>query len=162
MSDLKLNWDNDLMSGDLGWGSGDLEPEDGLTTAVYISLFTDRRAADDDEIDNPEDPRGWWGDQLSEIPGDQIGSRLWLLDRSKTDRDTLLRAEEYAYEALEWMIEDNVASEITVTAFRNTLINPVTKNRVEVLGLVIVITKLEGTEESFVFDNLWDAQLAAQ
>lgn len=94
---------------DLVLNSYDLATEDGLRTAVIISLFTDRSAEADDEIpDGSDDRRGWWSDVL--------GSRLWLLARAKEMPDTLARARAYAIEALQWLIDDDVATAVEVTA----------------------------------------------
>lgn len=52
-------------------GNGDLVNGDDLQTAMIISLFTDRVARDDDDIDG-EDRRGWWGDMgrsITSAPG---------------------------------------------------------------------------------------------
>jgi phage gp46-like protein len=153
MSDLKLIYNDDLMECDLGFESGDLTKEDGLETAVFLSLFIDRRAGDDDAVDNKNDKRGWWGDQVAEIPGDQIGSKLWLLQRAKTTTETLRAAEEYAQEALQWFIDDGIAEGVTVEALR------VKRGTTEVLGLKIAIKKSDGSTEAFEFDDLWASQI---
>lgn len=119
--EIKIIWDNDLFQGDLFYENGDLIYDQGLQTAVYISLFTDRRADDDDILPDSQstDKRGWWGDLASpDVEGDQIGSRLWLLERSKTTADVLVRAKEYVEECLEWLIEDGIASDIDVAVER--------------------------------------------
>jgi phage gp46-like protein len=90
--------------------------DDGLQTAVILSLFTDRRAADDDlpTSAQPEDRRGWWGDSFADVAGDQIGSRLWLLAREKQTQATLLKARDFAREALAWLVDDGVARSVSV------------------------------------------------
>ncbi|MFA5398507.1 MAG: phage GP46 family protein [Methanogenium sp.] len=153
MSDIKLTYDDSLMECDLSITDGDLTLEDGLETAILLSLFIDRRAEDDDELDNPNDKRGWWGDQVTSFPGDRIGSRLWLLERAKTDTETLRATEEYALEALEWMKEDGVVEDIEVEAYRVKIKNT------EVLGLKVMLKKFEGNNETFIYDDLWNAQL---
>lgn len=153
MSDIKLTYDDSLMECDLSITDGDLTLEEGLETAVLLSLFLDRRAEEDDELDNPNDKRGWWGDQVTSVAGDRIGSRLWLLERAKTDTNTLRAAEEYALEALEWMKEDGVVQDITAEAYRVKIKNT------EVLGLKIILKKFEGNDETFIYDDLWNAQL---
>jgi phage gp46-like protein len=99
--------------------------DDGLYTAVIISLLTDRQAAADDFIPDaptvgPADRRGWWGDTATDdtVDGepDLIGSRLWLLTRCKLDGTVAPRAQIYAEEALAWMIEDGVAGSVVATA----------------------------------------------
>lgn len=51
-----------------------------------------------------------------DIAGDRIGSRLWLLKREKQLPETLRRAEDYAREALAWLVTDGLAASVTVAA----------------------------------------------
>ncbi|ARB29973.1 phage GP46 family protein [Pseudomonas tolaasii] len=88
-----------------------------LTRAVLISLFTWRRAAPDDAVDDGE-RFGWWGDSFPTVADDRIGSRLWLLRRVKLTRQTQLDAEFYAREALQWLIDDGHCSAIDVVSER--------------------------------------------
>lgn len=114
---IALPYDNDKQRADLSQDAlGTLEFDEGLETAVVISLFTDRRAEPGD-IENPEERRGWWGDTFPSVPEDKIGSRLWLLGRAKTTEETLELAKLYDEEALAWMLEDRVASFVTATPF---------------------------------------------
>lgn len=94
-----------------------LQAAEPLVRAVVISLFTWRRARPDDELPG-SDRFGWWGDGFATVAGDRIGSRLWLLSREKLVPRTIERAREYAREALDWLIEDGVASRVEVTAER--------------------------------------------
>lgn len=117
--DLRLVWssvsgDADLSRIDL---DVDLATDEGLMTAVMLSLFLDRRAEPDDKPPSGDarDRRGWWADQFAAVPGDRYGSRLWLLDRAKRTNETALRAKEFIREALAWMIDDRVAAGIDVT-----------------------------------------------
>lgn len=97
-----------------------LESAEPLVRAVVISLFTWRRAQPDDVL--PGDMKmGWWGDTFPVVPNDRIGSRLWLLAREKLTAETVLRAREYAEEALRWLVEDGVASKIEVESERQGL-----------------------------------------
>ena len=89
-TDIKIKFNPETLEGDFEYKTGDLTREEGLGTAVLISLFTDRRADPDDNIDNPDDKKGWWGD-LAPNKGDKIGSKLWQFDRSKTDQNTINR-----------------------------------------------------------------------
>lgn len=117
LADLALTWSNTTGTADLSMIDSDLASERGLMTAVVLSLFTDRRAEDDDKPPSGDarDRRGWWADQFADVEGDLFGSRLWLLARSKRTKETVLRAKEYANEALAWMLEDRVVSGIDVT-----------------------------------------------
>lgn len=91
---------------------------DPLVQAVLISLFSWRRSNDDDGVQIPY-RQGWWGDTFSSISGDQIGSRLWLLQREKLTRETVALAQAYAEESLQWMIDDALAVQINVEAWRD-------------------------------------------
>lgn len=119
---MQLGWDKLRASGDLVLGpSGGVADEPGLATAVLLSLFLDRRAEADDQVDDTGllARRGWVGDALS-IPGaasgDRVGSRLWLLARAKQQDETLRLAEDYAREALDWLLADGLAAEVAVAA----------------------------------------------
>lgn len=90
------------------------DTEEGLRTAVIMSLFTDQRVSEDELPEGDEFRGGFWGDVFEE---NSIGSKLWLLNRAKITRETKNRAEEYAYEALEWMIEDQLVTDISVIGF---------------------------------------------
>lgn len=88
-----------------------------LIRSVVISLFTWRRAATDDPIDDDE-RFGWWGDSYPAVDDDRIGSRLWLLRRVKLTRQTQLDAEFYAREALQWLLDDGQVINIEITSER--------------------------------------------
>lgn len=105
---------------DLAVASGDLLTDDGLLTAVVVSLFTDRQAEPGDELPAGEtDRRGWWADAtLPKLAGapDNIGSRLWLLRREKQLPEVVARAREYATEALQWLLREGRVDGLAVEA----------------------------------------------
>lgn len=123
-----------------------LGEDEGLETAVIISLFTDRRANPDDELPSGDDRRGWWGDGLAEVEGDRIGSRLWLLSREKQLQSVVARAREYASEALQWLIDDGVAEAVNVEA---EIV------RMGVLGLGIEIVQPGKRPVKYRFEKFW-------
>lgn len=152
MSDLRIQWDTETLAGDLAVEANDLLGDESLETAVLISLFTNRRAEAGDVLpDGQTDRRGWWGDAVPDVEGDQIGSRLWLLDRAKQTPDVLARAEEYARESLQWLIDDKVASGVDVTAEFPTR---------GALALTVVIQRSESDPVRFRFGDVWAAQAA--
>lgn len=113
MADIALVQD-DLGQWDVALDGYDLQRDDGLDTAVVISLFTDRRAtADQLPAELPQDDlRGWWGDVRPIVAGDKTGSHLWLLAREKQTSETLSRARKYVRDALQWMIDDRVSPKV--------------------------------------------------
>lgn len=99
--------------------------DDVLLTNVMLSLFTDKRALDSDELPHGgTDKRGYWADSFND-DNYKIGSRLWLLSREKQLDSVLKRAKEYAEESLKWLIDEKQVESITVTATKsanNTLL----------------------------------------
>lgn len=92
---------------------------DNLSRSVVISLFTWQRASQSDEVDNDQ-RMGWWGDTFAENKGDKIGSKLWLLLRQKVTDETLLRAQEMADDALQWLVEDGICTDVSVSIERDS------------------------------------------
>lgn len=117
-----------------------------LARAVIISLFSWRRANEDDEVDG--DRQGWWADTYADIPGDQTGSRLWLLLRQKITSETARLAEEYAEEALQWLIDDGVASRVNVEAER-------WEGGRDRVDLKVTVVKPDGDGISIRFQDVW-------
>lgn len=139
MADVALAW-NDF-GADVIIQGGDLVADGGLATAVLISLFTDARAPQLSELPQGEKSlRGWWGDLSQRV----TGSLLWLIQREKVLPEVALRAQEYAQNALAWMIEDGVAEAVTVNA---QLVRP--------MGLQLRITITRGASKQYSY--LWDA-----
>ncbi len=142
-SDIAIVWNNDIMEGDISFKDGDMVRENGLSTAVLMSMFTDRR-------DNNE--RGWWGDQVS-IEQDQIGSRLWTLERASTTIETIVLAKEFIEESLQWILDDGVVAAIVVTVERQG-----NKTNGDRLAVQIEVEKTDGNLEAFRFADLWEGQ----
>jgi phage gp46-like protein len=151
MSDIRTVWID--LAGDYRVEGPGLEEDDGLETAVVLSLFSDRRANRDDALpDNSTERRGWWGDGFAEVAGDRFGSRLWLLSREKQTSEVLQRAREYAREALAWLVQDGIAREVIVTA---------EVVRQGVLGLGIEIRRGDAAAVRYRFDSFWNPTHAA-
>ena len=124
-----------------------IEPslETSLIRAVVISLFTWRRAATDDPVDDDE-RFGWWGDSYPTIADDRIGSRLWLLRRVKLTADTQRDAEFYAREALQWLLDDSQVLEVEVISERADSYR---------LNLQVILTVLTGDRLKINSSQLW-------
>jgi phage gp46-like protein len=126
----------------------DNDLSDPLVRAVIISLFTWRRANDDDVLPNPGSFRmGWWGDSFPPVQNDRIGSRLWLLARAKLTDTTVKQAQDYAVEALQWLVDDQVAARVSVTCQRLGL---------STLAMRCALYQSDGQASALVqFQNLW-------
>lgn len=146
MSDIRTHFVSAEAGADWLLQAPSLAGDDGLDTAVLLSLFSDARARPGDVTPAADDLRGWWGDAVAAEPGDRFGSRLWLLARRKQLPEVLAEARGYAEEALAWLIRDGVASRLEIEAFIP---------RDEALGLSIAITKPTGQPVRFRFEALW-------
>lgn len=152
MNDIALQWSDSQHSADLAIELNDLVQDGGLETAVMLSLFTDRRSDDGDELPPGDtDRRGWWADAEPVVEGDRIGSRLWLLDREIATQSVVDRAVTYAREALQWLLDDKVASSLDVSA---------EIPRRGMIGLVVTIYRPQKDPVKYRFDNVWKAQEA--
>ncbi len=151
------HWDDEHMLGDWRVAAADdplnpggLDASDQLASAVYISLFTDRKAP---EGWRPEvvDRRGWWGDAVAPAGEEpyELGSHLWLLRNEVATDENAIAARQYAQEALAWLVDERVAASVTV---ESGLIEAPPRG----VWLKILITDRQG-EIAFDkrFDRLW-------
>lgn len=149
MADLALSWSTDELVADLSVQANDLAQETTLKTAVMLSLYLDRRAEAADQLPPGEtERRGWWADGAPVVSGDRVGSRLWLLAREKQTTTVKTRAERYAREALQWLIDDRVADRVEVAA---------AFSRLGWLELTVEISRPQSDPVRFQFDGAWAA-----
>lgn len=141
---ILVSW-SDWLSGSreiVRLSSGDIEAP-GLVDAVLHSLLDQRRARDGDPIPDGAPRGGWWADL-------EWGSRLWLLQYATTRAEIPRLAQDYAEEALAWMVDEGIAERVTVTAERQG------RDR---LALSVQITRATGPDVTVRFADLWEAVL---
>ena len=139
----------DPINNDIEFIKGKPLIDEGFQTAVFISLFTDARAEDDDNIpDRSNDRRGFWGDAIEDEP---LGSRLWLLSRSKINSDTIALIEKYSLEALQWMIDDGIVTLININVEKDIVDR-------ERINWEIELVKPNGITERVSYSSNWTAQ----
>lgn len=142
MADIRTIWFTD--SGFAGWQAADhdLVSGDDIETAVLNSLFSDRLANEDDITDDG-DRRGWWGDTGEDV---LLGSRLWLLSRSPLTRAVARKAEVYAEESLGWLVTDGVLSAVSASSH---ILWP------DRLYLTVSLIRPVGSKQEYKFEWLW-------
>lgn len=139
MSDAALVWFP--FGADININNGDLSPDNGLATAVMISLFTDARAPDLTLLPPGEtELRGWWGD----IDTFKTGSLLWLFSREKTLPGVAVDVKDACLQALEWIKDEEIAEKVEVFA---EIVKPI--------GLNVIIKIYRGNAKRYSY--LWDA-----
>lgn len=126
----------------------DLVRDPGLETAIVVTLFTDQRA--DSQIDtlpdNKNDLRGWWGDQFDEFP---LGSKTWLLYRSKTILDVEQEVSRSYTEALQWMVSDGAVKSISANAVRSGQ---------DTLLITVTVEEPDGQQRFYKYAFNWEAE----
>lgn len=164
MTDLLLDLTDS--GADLLIVDGELVADEGLETAIIVSLFSDARADADDLlpeesqiVDSPpyvREVRGFWAD----TPEDRWGSKLYLLSRTKATADTANRAARFAEEALGWLLSNGIASRLDVDAeFLEALTDDGRLDKV--LSLTIGISRGTSSRWSSVWDALDGATFEA-
>lgn len=150
MTDLATTYINFSEGMDLALDGLLLQDDDGLTTAVILSLYTDRRARPDDILPNADqgstDRRGWVGDDISEVQGDQIGSLLWLNESAKQLQKVLTTDRQYAEDALAWLVTDEIASRVEVVTSNPSM---------GIRRMDIAIHRPNQPVARFQFDKFW-------
>lgn len=146
--DIAIAWDPARYHGDWMVTAGDLVADPGgLRSAVLLSLFTDRRASDDDvaPAGSSQDRRGWWGDTYEGYP---IGSRLWQLNRrfKSGDAGLLTEATDICTEALQWLVDAGIVAGVSVTCAWATA---------TALGIAVTLTAPDATRQTFDFAWSW-------
>lgn len=118
MKDIKLHYFGNTNFFDISFKDGDIELDDSFNSTIITSLFSDARA-DESEIKQPQNRRGFWGDEISDDPTDPYGSKLWLLDQSRLTDNTVLNARDYARLSLNWFVKTGLSRliEVKVTKF---------------------------------------------
>lgn len=138
MSDAKLFWFG--FDEDTTFQTNDLPVDEGLSTAVLLSLFVDKRASLEQLESIVEDPRGFWGDSDQDVHG----SHLWLIDREKITPTLLEKIKSYAESALRWLLNDEIASEVNVDI-----------SRTGTYSIQMNVSIRQGTNK--IYQYLWDA-----
>jgi len=147
MTDIRLEITES--GGDLALNGFDLDRDDGLESAVVMSLFTDARCLPEQIPDKDGNPRGYWGDSYATEDGDNTGSLLWLLKREKRVNRVLNQARDYCQQALAWMVADQIASRVDVnTEYLESGVMMIRAN----------IYRPTGDSVAFQFDYAWDQQ----
>ena len=136
---------------------GTLDDTQALASAVIVALGTDRLALPGDILPDPDstDRAGWWGDlDAAELfNGWPIGSRLWLLRRTKIvgpedlEGATIARVEDYISEAIQPFVDMKIATSFDVQAQRVG---------VERIDALVILYRGPTTPVELRFAVLWD------
>ncbi len=114
-TDLKLALQGDGQTYDLVIGdNGDFEGEEGLDTTLIVSVLSDARASAS-EVAIPAQRGGWLGNLVFPRENSQLGSLLWLIEQRRRTTGNLNIAVDQVQKALQWLVDDGIAKEVTVS-----------------------------------------------
>lgn len=112
--DLKINDAKGFW--DLSVENGDLAKTDSLDTAIYMSVFCEKRA---EKINNQINKRGHFTNEFTPVTGYQVGSLLWLYTEQARNTDANLSLiQSSVKDGLKWLTEDKILSKVEVGATR--------------------------------------------
>lgn len=141
MTDVLLRVTPD--GGEIDVVGGQVTMDDGLQTAVYLSLFGGN---DEDDGTQATERLQWWGNVSEQDPSRQYRSRTQAVLRGMPAIPAnLKRVEDAAVRDLDWMMVD-VAETLVVTATMPG------RNRVRVR---VDVGLKGGARRAFVFDEPW-------
>lgn len=147
--DLRFKYDALNQEFDLGIENNELEFDDGLETAVLVSLYSDARAEVDELPIGQTSRRGFWGDAVENPDKVNTGSKLWLLDRAKTTDELLEQVREYCEAALQWLVDDAIAESVTVeTRYLDKFS----------MAIEITIARPQGEKQPFKYGYVWEVR----
>lgn len=118
--DIKLfqdsynNWDIDFENGDFALTQG-------LDTAIYMSIFCEKRA-DSKEVVNPILRRGHFTNEFSSVENYEVGSKLWMhIDQARNTNQNTSLIEDSLKDGLKWLIDQDIISSINIdTSFKGS------------------------------------------
>jgi len=140
MTDIAIVFDPKAGTFDYAMNGPQLLQDDGLSTAILLSWFCDKRADPGDVLPEEQpgpfglnrksggDRRGWWGDFMTPanvniLPGQsyptpafRFGSRFWLFRRRKLTPQLLNEVKLEGEDCLSWGKRDGIFRSVTVTA----------------------------------------------
>jgi phage gp46-like protein len=144
-----------LADADEAQNRGGLRAKTALHTAVILCLFTDRRLPENHPlaylVAEDADPRGWFGDG-EDVRDDQseteMGSLLWIFERSILTAEIGRWVEAIALEALQPLIAQNAAARIEAKASVQSAVNR--------CDLAVQIYGKDGSRiYDFRFEDIW-------
>ena len=129
-------------NGEINVVDGEVEQSGGLETAAYLSLF----GGNEDDPGGSDTTLTWWGNTVERDPVSRYRSETqYLISAIPALPQNLRRIEQAAKRDLQWFLDQNVASGLTVDA---------TIPRLNTVRIVIRITA-QGKESEFTFTENW-------
>ena len=108
---------------------GDLDNGDFLDSSLLYAILGERRASPS-EVPISQNRRGWIGNDGKNF---ENGSKLWLFEQSRLTRSVLNDIQSAALDALNYLIDDGLATNIEATA--------TIQNNIVILKIDIIVSQ---------------------
>ncbi|MEE9222972.1 MAG: phage GP46 family protein [Nitrosomonadaceae bacterium] len=92
--------------------TGDILTADFFDTSLLVSIFAEKRASES-EVPDSRLRRGWIGNE-SFTDGFEIGSKIWLFEQARLNRDTFNGITSAAIDSLQWLLDDGFVLNLAV------------------------------------------------
>lgn len=111
--DIAVQKNNGLF--DINFADGDIVGIESFDTAIDMTIYEERRA---DESEQPVNSlrRGWWGNELSDVQGYEIGSKLWQSYQRRSNQDTANKIPADLQDAFLWFIQDGHLENVLINS----------------------------------------------
>lgn len=107
LSQKKGYWDLDIENGDFA-------KTNSLDTAVFMSVFCERRAS---QVSEPTLRSGHFTNAFNLVAGYEVGSLFWLYTKQSKQTDSNLSLiESSVSDGLKWLVDDAIITKIKVKA----------------------------------------------
>ena len=94
--------------------AGDIDTAQSLDTAILMSILAEVRATAS-EMPTSSRRRGWIGNESTE--GVEMGSKMWLFEQARITGSNLAELSVIINNGLTWLVEQNIATSTSATAF---------------------------------------------
>lgn len=109
MNDIEI-YSNSIF--DISFENGDIKPCHNLRTAIFMSIFCEKRA-NASIVESIENRRGHYSNQFNQVDDYEVGSFYWLFTEqekiAENSRDDL---QDSINEGLQWLVDDGYLSQI--------------------------------------------------
>lgn len=117
--DIELTQDTNS-NFNINFENGDFKLTDGLDTAIFMSVFAEKRASKT-QVKKPTLRRGHFSNEFNDIENYQVGNTGWLnIDQAPNTKNNLTSLENAFIEGLRWLNLDQITSSNTVIATKAT------------------------------------------
>lgn len=111
--DIELIQDDDS-NFTIDFENGDFKVTDGLDTAMFMSVFGEKRATKSQKKE-PNLRRGHFSNEFNDIEGYEVGNTGWLnTDQAPNSKSNSASLENAYINGLQWFIEDSITSKNNV------------------------------------------------